>query len=196
MKNLLLLTASVLAYPADPSSGKMLFESKCGICHATDTSERRMGPGLRAAKEGTLPSHKNATHDVILEQIQDGGGGMPAFRGLLTKDQKEDLVAYVLTLTASPHAYPGDPSSGKTLFESKCAICHATDSSERRIGPGLKGLKDGVLPSRRNGANEDRNTTHDVVLHQIENGGGGMPVFRDLLTKEQKDDIVAYVLTL
>jgi mono/diheme cytochrome c family protein len=33
-------------------------------------------------------------------------------------------------------------------------------------------------------------------MHQIENGGGGMPVFRDLLTKEQKDDIVAYVLTL
>jgi len=190
MKALILLTASVLAYSADPSSGKILFESKCGICHATDPSEHKIGPELR----GALRSHRSATHDVILEQIQNGGGGMPAFGELLTKDQKEDLVAYVLTLTT--HVYPGDPSSGKTLFESKCGICHATDSSERRIGPGLKGLKDGALPSRRNGTNEDRNTTHDVVMHQIENGGGGMPVFRDLLTKEQKDDIVAYVLTL
>ena len=150
-----------------------------------------MGPTLN----GPLPSRKDATHDVILEQIESGGGGMPAFRELLNKDQKEDVIAYVLTLTAGP-VYPGDPTSGKVLFEAKCAICHATETSERRVGPSLKGLKNGALPSRRNGTNEDRTTTHDVVLHQIENGGGGMPVYRELLTKEQKDDIVAYLLRL
>jgi cytochrome c len=98
MRALILFTASAVAYAADPSSGKALFEKKCGICHATDSSEHRIGPALKGLKEGALPSHKDATHDAILKQIENGGGGMPVFRELLTKDQKEDLVAYVLTL--------------------------------------------------------------------------------------------------
>jgi cytochrome c len=98
MRTLLLLSAAALAYGADASSGKALFEKKCEICHATDSSEHRIGPALKGVKDGTLPSHKDATHDAVLKQIENGGGGMPVFRELLTKDQKEDLVAYVLTL--------------------------------------------------------------------------------------------------
>ena len=98
MRAFVLLIASALAYGADPASGKALFEKKCGICHTTDSSERRIGPALKGVKDGSLPSHKDSTHDAILKQIENGGGGMPVFRELLTKDQKEDLVAYVLTL--------------------------------------------------------------------------------------------------
>ena len=98
MRTLILLSAPALLYAADPSSGKALFEKKCEICHATDSSEHRIGPALKGVKEGTLPSQKDATHDAILQQIENGGGGMPVFRELLSKSQKEDLVAYVLTL--------------------------------------------------------------------------------------------------
>jgi cytochrome c len=98
MKILMLFTASALAYAGDPYSAKALFEQKCAICHATESSERRIGPGLKGVKEGHLPSHKNATHDTVFEQIENGGGGMPVFRELLTKEQKEAITAYVLTL--------------------------------------------------------------------------------------------------
>jgi cytochrome c len=98
MKILMLLTASALASAADPSSGKALFEQKCALCHATESSERRVSPGLKGVKGGHLPSHKNATHDTVFEQIENGGGGMPVFRELLTKEQKEAITAYVLTL--------------------------------------------------------------------------------------------------
>jgi cytochrome c len=98
MKPLLLLTISALAHAADPSNGKTLFEEKCAICHASDSSERRIGPALKGVKDGQLPSHKNATHDTVLQQIDNGGGGMPVFRELLTKEQKEEIVAFVLTL--------------------------------------------------------------------------------------------------
>jgi len=98
MKILMLFPASALAYAADPSSGKALFEQKCAICHATEGSEHRIGPALKGVKEGHLPSHKNATHDAVFEQIENGGGGMPVFRELLTKEQKEAITAYVLTL--------------------------------------------------------------------------------------------------
>ena len=83
----------------------------------------------------------------------------------------------------------GDAAAGKALFEVKCSICHNADSTEKKIGPGLKGIKDGALPS-------GKNTTHDAILEKLNAGGGGMPVFKELLTDKEKADIVAYVLTL
>jgi quinohemoprotein ethanol dehydrogenase len=32
-----------------------------------------------------------------------------------------------------------------------------------------------------------------VVVHQVENGGGGMPPFKDTLSQQQIDDVAAYV---
>jgi len=98
MRALALLTIPALACAADPSAGKALFEQNCAICHATESSERRIGPALKGVKDGQLPSHKNATHDTVLQQIENGGGGMPLFRELLTKAEKEAIVGYVLTL--------------------------------------------------------------------------------------------------
>ena len=98
MRTLLFLALSSAAFAADPAAGKTLFEKKCAICHATESSERRIGPALKGVKDGSLPSHRDATHDAILQKIENGGGGMPVFRDLLKHDQKEDLVAYVLTL--------------------------------------------------------------------------------------------------
>jgi cytochrome c len=91
----------------------------------------------------------------------------------------------------------GDASAGKVLFEAKCAVCHSVESKEKRVGPSLKGLKDGKLPS-------GRNATHDVILDQLNVGGRGllmtvngfgMPLFRDLLSDKEKEDIIAYLMT-
>jgi mono/diheme cytochrome c family protein len=83
----------------------------------------------------------------------------------------------------------GDAAAGKELFETKCAICHNADSADKKIGPGLKGLKDGKLPS-------GKEATYKNVMDNLNQGGGGMPAFEKLLTSEEKDHIVAYVLTL
>jgi len=94
----------------------------------------------------------------------------------------------VLMLALASGALAAD---GKQLFEKKCGTCHASTTDERRIGPSLKGLKAGVLPDAIG-----KEATPKNVLKQINDGGGGMPVFRELLTQEEKDAIVAYVLTL
>lgn len=88
-------------------------------------------------------------------------------------------------------AIAAQAADGKALFEKKCAACHATETTERHIGPSLKGVKDGKLPDAIG-----KEATHDTVLHQIDNGGNGMPVFRNLLTQDEKEAIVKYVLTL
>jgi cytochrome c len=90
---ILMLFCSVLA-----AQGEKLFAAKCSVCHSADSNEKRVGPGLKGAKEGTLPSGRNANHDAILKQLNNGGGGMPVFKELLTDDEKEKLIAYVLSL--------------------------------------------------------------------------------------------------
>ena len=93
-----LLCLGALAFAQDPVEGKKLFETKCGVCHSTDTPEIRIGPSLKGAKTGMLSSGKYANHATILKRIDEGGNGMPVFRELLTKEQKENIVSYVLTL--------------------------------------------------------------------------------------------------
>lgn len=93
-----LLCLSAVTFAQDPVEGKKLFEIKCGVCHSIDDQETRIGPSLKGAKSGMLSSGKYANHSTILKRIDDGGNGMPVFRELLTKEQKENIISYVLTL--------------------------------------------------------------------------------------------------
>ena len=93
-----LLCLSALAFAQDPAEGKKLFETKCGVCHSSDTEEFRIGPSLKGAKKGMFSSGKYANHTTILKRINEGGNGMPVYRELLTKEQKENIISYVLTL--------------------------------------------------------------------------------------------------
>lgn len=82
----------------DAAEGQELFDVKCSICHNADNKEKKIGPGLQGIKDGKLPSGKDATAENILKNINEGGGGMPAFEKLLSDEEKEHIVAYVLTL--------------------------------------------------------------------------------------------------
>ena len=83
----------------------------------------------------------------------------------------------------------GNAAKGKEVFEAKCMVCHNPDSKDKKIGPGLQGIKDGKLPS-------GKDATHENILHNVNEGGNGMPAFKELLTDEEKEDVVAYVMTL
>ena len=90
---------------------------------------------------------------------------------------------------AKDDAAKGDAAKGKELFETKCGICHNADSKEKKIGPGLLGIKDGKLPS-------GKETTRKVLLENLNTGGGGMPPFEKLISQEEKDNVIAYISTL
>ena len=80
------------------TAGKDVFEGKCSDCHNADSKEAKDGPGLQGVKDGKLPSGKNATREVILDLVNKGRDAMPAFKEILTDQQKEDVIAFVLTL--------------------------------------------------------------------------------------------------
>jgi cytochrome c2 len=100
------------------------------------------------------------------------------------------LMCAALTLTAGPKPdTKGDVAKGKEAFE-QCAICHNVDNDEKKMGPSLKGLyKRKTLASGKpvNDAN---------VLAQINAGGNGMPAYSDMLSADDKANILAYLHTL
>lgn len=96
----LLLTPTVRADDkgGDPAKGKDVFE-QCSGCHNADSTEKKMGPGLKGlfAKD-KLASGKKPTYENVLEQVNEGGNGMPGYKDLLSDQEKKDLLAYLQTL--------------------------------------------------------------------------------------------------
>lgn len=85
----------------------------------------------------------------------------------------------------------GDAAAGgQDVFDGNCALCHFADSTDKRIGPGLKGLfhREKLFDGRP--VNEDN--VRDLVL----NGGGKMVPFKDKLESKEMDDLIAYLKTL
>ena len=95
----------------------------------------------------------------------------------------------VIGLTAIADDNKGDPAKGKEVFE-QCGVCHNTDSTEKKMGPGLKGLF-----SKEKMAN-GKAPTEANVRAKINEGGNGMPAYADMLTDQEKSDLIAYLKTL
>jgi cytochrome c2 len=83
----------------------------------------------------------------------------------------------------------GDAEKGKEVFQ-QCAVCHNADSTEKKMGPGLKGL------FSREKMNNGKKPTDENVLEKINEGGNGMPAYKEMLSDDEKDDLMAYLKTL
>jgi cytochrome c len=85
----------------------------------------------------------------------------------------------------------GDAKKGKEVFE-QCGVCHSPDVSGKneKMGPGLKGLfkKDKLV--------NDKKPTEANIRAKIDEGGNGMPQYKDMLSDQEKDDLIAYLKTL
>jgi len=87
-------------------------------------------------------------------------------------------------------AKTGDAAKGKSTFD-QCAVCHNADSTDKKMGPGLKGLFKGGRKLTDGKPANDAN-----VLAKINEGGNGMPSYKDILTADEKADLLAYLKTL
>ena len=103
------------------------------------------------------------------------------------------IMSVCLCVAAVPWALAGaangDAAKGKTVFAA-CAVCHNADSTETKMGPGLKGL------FKRDKLKSGKKVTEATVRARIDEGGGGMPGYEDMLTDGEKDDLIAYLKTL
>lgn len=99
------------------------------------------------------------------------------------------ICAAALVAGSSSAFAAGSAAKGKEVFD-QCVVCHNADSDEKKIGPGLKGLfkKDKLTNGK---APNDAN-----VRAKIDEGGNGMPAYKDILSDQEKADLIAYLKTL
>jgi len=73
----------------------------------------------------------------------------------------------------------GDAAAGKDVFLANCGSCHtlADAGTSGSVGPDL----------------DDLQPDEETVAHQVTNGGGAMPAFKDQLSEQQINDVAAYV---
>jgi mono/diheme cytochrome c family protein len=109
--------------------------------------------------------------------------------------------------TAETTTVSGDPAAGQELFNQyideagfSCANCHLVDSEERLVGPGMLGL--GELAETRVDGQDAVEYLHNSIIHPNDYVVETYPenlmpgVYADVLTEEQLDNLVAYLLTL
>jgi cytochrome c2 len=81
-------------------------------------------------------------------------------------------------------------AEGQANFKEKCSVCHWADKTDKRIGPGLKGV------FKRAKLFDDRPVNEANVRDLILKGGGKMVGFEDSLDPKQVDALIAYLKTL
>ena len=70
-------------------------------------------------------------------------------------------------------------------------MCHNADSTDVKIGPGLKGFY-----QRGTFTSDNSKVTDESVTKFIQSGKGMMPPFKDVLDADKLKDVVEYVKTL
>jgi alcohol dehydrogenase (cytochrome c) len=73
----------------DASAGKQIFSDNCSGCHGLSGHGGNGGPNLTS-----IPSAKQLA--AVIGQVENGGGGMPPFKGTLTEKQIRDVATYVV----------------------------------------------------------------------------------------------------
>jgi mono/diheme cytochrome c family protein len=72
----------------DPEAGGVVFSENCSTCHGATGEGGNGGPDLN-----TMPLAK--TEAGAIQQVTNGGGGMPAFGSTLSEEEIENVAAYV-----------------------------------------------------------------------------------------------------
>lgn len=104
--------------------------------------------------------------------------------------QRIQVMALFAALAAGSNVMlaAGDAAKGKQVFD-QCGVCHST-GDDKKMGPGLKGLfkKDKLVNGKK--------PSDETVKAKIDEGGNGMPPYKDMLSDKEKDDLIAYLKTL
>ena len=83
----------------------------------------------------------------------------------------------------------GDAAKGKEVFE-QCSVCHNSDTDDKKVGPSLKGLY-------KHEKLQNGKPVNDANVRAVINAGGkGMPSYQDMLSDEEKDNVIAFLKTL
>jgi cytochrome c len=99
-------------------------------------------------------------------------------------------VSFMVCLMMAP-ACESESDIGQRVFRQQCSSCHNADNPDRKMGPALKGLF-----HHERLASNGRMVTETNVRAKINQGGNGMPSFKETLSDQDKEHVLAYLKTL
>jgi mono/diheme cytochrome c family protein len=73
----------------NPQAGAPIFSENCSVCHGATGHGGNGGPDLT-----TMPLAQ--TEEGAIQQVTNGGGGMPPFGGTLSEEEIHNVAAYVV----------------------------------------------------------------------------------------------------
>lgn len=92
---LALLVVTPALYAAD---GAAIYKSKCAMCHGPDgAGQTTMGKNMKLRDLRSADVQKQTDAELV-KWIADGKGKMPAYKGKLSADEINALVAFIRTL--------------------------------------------------------------------------------------------------
>lgn len=198
---LCVLAASPTAASQDEAEAA-LYAQQCASCHGAE-GEGGIGPDLRELTSAA----------EVAAQIRAGGGGMPAFEGVLSEAQIEGLSEWVVeALGAAPggeptppagespspgESPPADGTPSPTAEPSPSATAPApplsADASGAEIYSALCAPCHGARGAGGSGPSLAAAAFAGIVAPKVRVGGGGMPAFSASLTAEQVERVSSYV---
>ena len=91
------------------------------------------------------------------------------------------LVLVATGAAQAPDAKPDQVQAGAVLFSNNCVRCHGANLEGGKKAPALAEI------------NKKKHWTDERITRQILNGEGKMPPFRDTLSGEQIQQLVAFL---
>lgn len=103
------------------------------------------------------------------------------------------MIGLLAISVSNLFAQSGDAAKGQTVFETNCSICHESASETTKVGPGLKDWSK-KPPHEFNGSEHTHN--EETLRGQIKDGSASMPPMGSLVSDEEMNDLVAFVMSL
>ena len=80
------------------NAGRIVFNQRCEICHFSESTAKKIGPGLKGLFARARFADGAKVNDASVAQIiGEGGKDMPGYQGVLKPGQMQALIAYLKT---------------------------------------------------------------------------------------------------
>ena len=170
------------------SAGAAVFKTWCAQCHGSGAAGAKGYPNLLDNDwlwGGDIESiHATIAHGIRNEEDPDARfSQMPAFGDILERDEIDQVVNYVMSLSGTPED-PGLVAAGETVYMDNCAACHMDDGTGDRM-QGAPNLTDAIWLY-----GGDYDTLHETVTYSRY---GVMPAWSERLTDAQIAAVASYV---
>jgi ubiquinol-cytochrome c reductase cytochrome c subunit len=166
-------------------TGQQLYEEHCASCHG----EGAVGTSIAPPIIGLGPANWDFQMSTGYMPLANPKSQPIRKPPVLSPAEIQAVIAYLESLqpggTPIPEVNPGagNLSEGERIFQLNCAPCHSTSGNGGAVGPQ-------VAPNLHQ-------ATPKQIGEAVRIGPGTMPVFNEnVITPQQLDSLVAYVLTL